>query len=259
MQIYQDIRRYSGYLLYATKSQLKSEVANSYLNWFWWLLEPLLDMVVYTIVFGWFFNSQVEHFPVFVFIGITIWGFFCKSLNQSVQLIKNNAAIVSKVYIPKHVLLIKILMVNGFKMMISLGVTALLFCIYRIPVNICLIYTIPILIELFLLTYGISCFFMHFGVYVNDLAYIVSILLNILMFASGVFYSISDRVDSVFGKLMLFGNPIAFVMYSFRQVTMYRIGVDKIVYLVWLAIAVILSWSGTALVYKNENSYVKAI
>ena len=259
MDIYKDIKRYLHYLLYATKSQLKTEVANSYLNWLWWILEPLMDMVVYTVVFGWFFKSQIECFPAFVFIGITIWGFFSKSLNQSTKLIKNNAAIVSKVYIPKHILLIKNLAVNGFKMLISFGVTAVIFLIYRIPVNVCLLYVIPVIVELFLLTYGIGCFFMHFGVYVDDLAYIVSILLNLMMFASGIFYSIEEKAPEPVNQILLYCNPVAFMIQSMRNATMYRLGIHKPVLLVWLLISGVLAALGTRLIYKNENSYVKVI
>lgn len=218
-----------------------------------------MDMVVYTVVFGWFFKSQTECFPAFVFIGITIWGFFSKSLNQSTQLIKNNGAIVSKVYIPKQILLMKILLVNAFKMLISFGVTVVIFLIYRIPINFCLLYVFPMIVELFLLTYGIGCFLMHFGVYVDDLAYIVSILLNMMMFASGVFYSIEEKAPEPVNRILLYCNPVAFLIQSMRNVTMYRAGIDKPVFVVWLILSGAIAALGTKLIYKHENSYVKVI
>ena len=43
----EDIKKYYKYIIYATRSNLKTEVANSYLNWLWWILDPLCFMLVY--------------------------------------------------------------------------------------------------------------------------------------------------------------------------------------------------------------------
>ena len=45
-----DLKKYRNYTIYAAKSELKSEVANSHLSWLWWILDPLLFMIVYSFV-----------------------------------------------------------------------------------------------------------------------------------------------------------------------------------------------------------------
>ena len=47
-----DVKRYWAYTLYAAKSQLKTEVANSYLNWLWWIINPFCFMLIYVAVIG---------------------------------------------------------------------------------------------------------------------------------------------------------------------------------------------------------------
>ena len=111
-----DMKKYWKYAVYSSKAQLKSEIANSYLNWLWWILDPLCFMLIYVFMFGYVFNSKEQYFAIFVFIGITLWDFFNKCLIQSVKVIKNNKSIVSKVYIPKFILLVVKMGVNGFKM-----------------------------------------------------------------------------------------------------------------------------------------------
>ena len=71
MRFKNDLQKYWKYTQYAAKSQLKSEVASSYLNWLWWILDPLLFMLVYTFIALIVFKKSVEYFPVFVFIGLT--------------------------------------------------------------------------------------------------------------------------------------------------------------------------------------------
>ena len=64
-----DIKKYRKYTIYAAKSELKSEVANSHLSWMWWILDPLLFMVVYSFVAVIVFQKGEPYLPVFIFIG----------------------------------------------------------------------------------------------------------------------------------------------------------------------------------------------
>ena len=94
-------------MAYATKSELRAEVANSYLNWLWWVLEPLCFMGIYAFIFSMFSGSKVSYLTAFIFLGITVWEFFNKLLTVSVNLVRSNKPIVSKVYLPKYMLLFR--------------------------------------------------------------------------------------------------------------------------------------------------------
>ena len=157
-----DMNKYWKYAIYSSRAQLKSEIANSYLNWLWWILDPLCFMLIYVFMFGYVFKSREPYFAVFVFIGITMWDFFNKTLIQSVRVIKNNKAIVSKVYIPKFILLIIKMGVNGFKMFISLLIIIAMLAVWRVPITWNVLFFIPILITLFVIVFGLGCFFLHF-------------------------------------------------------------------------------------------------
>ena len=94
-----DIKKYRRYILYATKAELNAEVANSYLGALWWVLDPLFFMLIYTFISVVVFKSSEQYFPVFVFIGLTIWNFFNKVLTTAPRLVQSNKDIVTKVYI----------------------------------------------------------------------------------------------------------------------------------------------------------------
>ena len=87
-RFWSDLKKHNGYALYAAKAELKAEVASSYLNWIWWVLEPLCFMIIYSIVFGYIFNAREQYFSVFIFIGITAWDFFSRNLRNSVRMVK---------------------------------------------------------------------------------------------------------------------------------------------------------------------------
>lgn len=259
MRFFKDLCKYFDYLIFATRSQLKAEVTNSYLDWIWWILEPFCNMVIYTIIFGYVFNAAEEHFMLFIFIGITIWNFFARTLNGSVKIVKANKGIISKVYIPKHMLLIKLMFINAFKMLVSLGLVFIMLIVYRIPISGYVFLVIPILMILFILTYGIACFLVHFGVYIEDLSNVVSIVLTMVMYFTGIFYSISKRFPKPYGEIFLKYNPVAFLIDATREAILYSSSVSFIGLLGWLGVSIIIAVLGTKLIYKKENNYVKVI
>ena len=114
-----DTKKYWKYTKYAAKSELKSEVANSHLNWLWWVLEPLLLMLVYLFIAVVAFKSTLKYFPIYIFLGLTLWNTWSGLLKNSLKLLKRNKGIISKVYLPKYILIIENMMVLGFKMFIS--------------------------------------------------------------------------------------------------------------------------------------------
>lgn len=259
VRLYRDIRKYWNYLIYATKAQLKSEVTNSYLDWVWWILEPFCNMIVYAIVFGVIFRASEANFPLFIFTGIVLWRFFSMTMNGSVSIIKGHKAVVTKVYVPKQILLLILMFENGFKTILSFAVIGVMMILYRVPVTRLDIIVLPALILLFILTYGFSCIVMHFGVYIEDLRYIINIGLTMLMYFTGTFYSIENRMSEPYSSYLLHINPFAYIINITRGCLLYHVNKMDIYYLIWLAIGIILSIIGTRLIYKNENSYVKVL
>lgn len=254
-----DMKKYWKYAIYSSRAQLKSEIANSYLNWLWWVLDPLCFMLIYVFMFGYVFKSNQEYFAIFVFIGITLWDFFNKSLIQSVRLIKGNKPIVSKVYIPKFILLIVRMGVNGFKMCISLLIIVAMLVVWRVQLTWNVIYVIPIMMTLMVLVFGLGCFFLHYGVFVEDLSNVLNIFLRFLFYLTGVFWSIMDRLPSPLNLYIGRGNPIAFLISSMRDCVIYGKTPHRKLLLLWFIVGLVISILGVRKIYKNENSYVKVI
>jgi len=175
-----DVIKYYDYEVRSAKSSLKTEVANSYLNWIWWILDPLFSMMIYYLIFGVVFKAKEPYFTTFLFIVQTMWAFFCKNVVQSVKMIKRNKGIVSKVYIPKFVLLLSNMMVNGFKMMISSVIVIIMMIFSGVELSAYVFWFIPILLVLFLVTFAVSVNLMHYGVFIEDLGNVINIAMHLL-------------------------------------------------------------------------------
>ena len=253
-----DISKYFRYSIVSAKAQLKAEVAGSYLNWIWWVLEPFCFMLIYTFIFGYVFNSREQYFPIYIFSSLTLWNFFSKTVQSSVRMIKANKQIVSKVYFPKYILLLTKMWVNAFKMMISFAIVVGMLVVFRVPITWNAFFFIPILLTLGLFTFGCGCFLMHFGVYVNDLYNVIHILMRMMLYITGIFYDLEKRIPE-YGALLNRYNPVAFLLSNMRSCLIYGRTPHLKGLLIWFAVSLLLSIAGIRKIYKEENSYVKAI
>lgn len=254
-----DTKKYWKYTKYAAKSELKSEVANSHLNWLWWVLEPLLLMLVYLFIAVVAFNSNLKYFPIYIFLGLTLWNTWSGLLKNSLKLLKRNKGIISKVYLPKLTLLFIRMLVSGFKMLISFGIIVVMMICWRVPLTWNIFYAIPLMLVLILLTFGMCTILMHYGVFVEDLSNVINVGLKLLFYMTGIFYSLEERVHGLLGNILLYGNPISFVIHSMRNAILYGKAVNVWIMLFWGIVGIILSVIGVKLIYKYENSYVKVL
>lgn len=254
-----NIKKYYKYAIYSAKAELKSEVADSYLNWLWWIVEPFCFMLIYTFVFGVVFKNNTPYFASFVFIGLTAWDFFNRMINGSVKLIINNRDLVTKVYIPKYILLLSKSFTYLFKMGISLLITFGLMIYQGVPVTYHLLFIIPIFIVLYVVSFGMGMILMHFGVTLNDLGNLTNIVLKMVFYLSGIFYNINERLHGTLKYLLLRLNPIAFCMNELRKVMLQNHLPSFTGLTVWLILGILLCALGVHLIHKNENSYAKVI
>ena len=258
-KFFHNLKKYNKYAIRAAKAELKSEVADSYLNWLWWIIEPFCFMLIYTFVFGVVFKNQELYFASFVMVGQAAWQFFERMLTGSVNLIMNNRDLVTKVYVPKYILLYSKSLTYLFKMFISLGLAFGLMLFQHVPFSWHMIFAVPVLIILYLISFGIGLLLMHFGVTLNDLSNLTNIALKMLFYLSGVFYNIRKRLKGRLGYFILRLNPAAFLMDELRKALIYADMPNFKWLLLWMLVGLLLTTLGIKVIHKNENSYAKVI
>lgn len=254
-----DIRKYFHYALYGAKVDLKAEVANSYLNWVWWVLEPFCEMIIFTVVFGALFASSEQYFPVYIYSGLIMWNFFARTVTYSVGLVRRNKGIVTKVYVPKFIFLLENMFLNGVKLLISFSILFVMMIAYKVPLTFRILYLVPIYFVYAVFTFGLSMILLHFGVFIDDLSYVTSILLRFLFYLSGIFYSIDQRFPETQAMIMKKCNPIATLADMMHNALLYGIRPSFLQLGLWLCVAILLCIIGIRKIYKYENSYIKVI
>jgi lipopolysaccharide transport system permease protein len=183
----------------------------------WAVLQPLLLLAIFTVVFGKFakIDSQGFPYPVFVFAGLIPWTMFSQGFPQAALSLINQQNLLTKVYFPRIFVPVAAALVFVVDMMYSLGLYALLLLYYRIVPSWTVI-LLPLLILLTLIaTLGIGLSLSALTVFYRDFKNIVPFLTQIFMYVTPVIYPASIFKQPLY-RWILSLNPM------FGLVTAYR-------------------------------------
>lgn len=208
--------RYRFLLGELVKKGIKLKYRRSYLGIVWSLLEPLLTMIVLTIVFGTLFGNKDRTFPVYILTGRLMYSYFSNSTSRALKSVRANAGMIKKVYVPKYIYPLSSVLYNYVIFLISLIVLAIVSAVLGIQPTIYML-QIPIaLILVLLLSYGIGMILATVGVFFRDMEYLWSVALMIIMYTCAVFYYPSRLLKSGFAWILKY-NPLYCTISIFRS------------------------------------------
>ena len=256
-KFFQNLYKYRNYAAYSATASLREGVSGAYFSWLWWILDPLLFMLVYSFISLVVFGRSEEYFIPFVFIGLGTWNFIQRTISQSVGIVRHYKSILARVYLPKYILLFSNIFENFIQYLITLGLTAIMAVISGVPFS-WMVFLLPVIIIVFLLlAFGVSCIMLHCGVYVRDLGNIVRVLLRLTFYLSGVFFSIPNRIPPPYSELLLAINPAAMLINESRNVLLYGKMLNWELVGAWFLIAIVLTAFGVYLIHRYEQNYTK--
>jgi len=211
------ILRFWQLVIIKVRFNLRSEASQSYLSYAWWLLEPLLQMGVYFIVFDILLNRGTKDFVAFLLCGIIPWLWFSKSVSQSGNSITQGKGLISQTYLPKPFFPLVII---GQALVKQVFVFVLLFVflfIYDYFPNVGWFWLIPIISSQLLLIVAISFVVAFIIPFARDIRYLIDAGLTMTMFGSGIFYSYKDVLLPEHRDIFLL-NPMANLIVNYRKV-----------------------------------------
>jgi len=200
--------------------QLKLRYRGSILGFCWTLLNPLLLMAVYTLVFSIYFRVDVDKYPAFLFSGLLPWIWFSSSLQQGVTCILDGAGLVTRSQFPAEVLPVVTLTSNSVNFLLTLPLLFLFLLAFHVELGPALL-ALPVLIGLeYLLTLGPVLILSAANIYFRDLQHIILHLLTVAQFLTPIFYPVS-LIPEPF-RAWAFVNPLTVLISAFQDVLYYN-------------------------------------
>jgi lipopolysaccharide transport system permease protein len=195
---------------------LRSEVHHNYLSYAWWVLEPLLHMAVYYVVFGLLLQRGGENYPVFLLTGLIPWMWFSKSVSNSSGSILRGQQLMIQVGLPAIVFpLVSVLQITLKQLPVFAVLLGFLWLQGYAP-GAHWWGLLPVLLVHVLIMTAVACAVAAVIPFVRDLGYLVPTGLMFLMFCSGVFYDY--RIVAPQWQELFLLNPVAFLLKSYREI-----------------------------------------
>jgi lipopolysaccharide transport system permease protein len=200
---------------------LKARYKNSVLGFLWSLANPLLMMIVFTIVFTKLFPTTRENFPLFLLSGQLAWAWCTSSVTGGVFSITGNPHLIKKVYFPRELLPLSIVLSNGVNFLLTLiPLVVIAIASGRPPNYLVLLLPVVMIIQFVFLT-GLALFFGCLNVFFRDTEPIMDVLILAWFFLTPIFYSLED-FNSPNTRLLYILNPMASIISTYRLIFYYQ-------------------------------------
>lgn len=253
----QEMRKRKDLLFYLVQSGLKAEHRNSYLGYFWWLLDPLLSILVYYFLVVVILDRGEEDYAIFLVIGLIVWRWISSSINTSANAILRYSSIINQVYLPKFLFPLSFTFTQLFNFLFGLIVVALAMLVLGVvPTwHVVLLPILVIITWVFLLAIG--SVLGYFTVFIRDIDNVLTHVIRIFFYSSPIIWPGGRLPDKYY--FIVEWNPIAWIVNSFRDVLMYHQVPDftKLAFLFVASLVVILVMLQHF--SKNEHKIIKAL
>ncbi|NLF65796.1 MAG: ABC transporter permease [Chloroflexi bacterium] len=205
---------------------LKVRYKSSLLGVVWSLLNPLLMMVVFTLVFGVLAGNDIRDYSVFFLVGLLPWNFFNGALLGSTLSITANAALVKKVYFPRELLPLASIFSNLVNFGIALIVLVVFLYATGLGLTVHALWVIPLLITQIIFTLGLGLLLGSLQVFYRDVMMILDVVMLAWFFLTPVMYSLSRfgtqavilGMELVPEQVIRWLNPMASIIDGYRTV-----------------------------------------
>lgn len=203
------------------KRELRGRYKGSALGFLWTFLNPLLQLLVYTLVFSVIMRSGIEKYYIFLFVALVPWIFFSASVTGGSTSVQASADMVKKIYFPREVMPIAYVTSAFVNMILTFIVVFGVLIITGFGVNIKAVLFLPIIMLVeYILALGIALLTSALTVYFRDLAYILGIITMAWQFLTPVMYA----DEMVPAKLLPIWNlnPMTPIIQAYRTILYYK-------------------------------------
>jgi ABC-type polysaccharide/polyol phosphate export permease len=256
----QELIQRKDLMKYLVISGLKSQHKNSYLGFFWWLLDPLLQVFIYYFVVVIIFQrakGKGAEYGIYLAVGLIVWRWLASSITTAVRSISSQSSIITQVYLPKATFPICTVMSQMVNFGFGLVVVAICFVFFHIkpgPANLWL----PLIIGAqFLFIVAISLTVAFASIFIRDIEMIMGHVLRLWFYGTPVIWYADMMPERA--KWILAMNPMACFLSGYRNVMIHNCAPDAFYLLCVACISGILVLLLLTAYNRYEHKIIRAL
>ncbi len=262
-----EVWQYRDLLMLFVKRDVVTVYKQTVLGPLWYLIQPLFTSVTFTIIFNTVAGIETGTIPPFLFnlAGIMVWNYFTACLNDTSDTFKRNAAIFGKVYFPRIITPLSVVISNLIKFGIQFFIFVafyLFFYIQGAPLSLnVFVLFFPFLILLMgILGLGLGMLISSMVTKYRDLSYLIGFGVQLLMYLSAVKYPMALIREKMpdYAWLVQY-NPLAYIIETTRYILL-GVGTVSVWGLVYtVCITIIVFFVGLLVFNKTEKSFIDTV
>lgn len=251
-----NFKKYRFLLVELVKKDIKLKYRNSVLGLLWTLLEPLLTMLVLTLIFENFRgNGKIVKFPVYVLCGRLIYAYFANGTKLALKSIRRNSSMIRKVYVPKYMYPLSSALSGYITFLISLLVLVGVAAFLDLKPTWYLLQAVFPLITILIMATGLGFILATLDVFFRDTEYLWSVILMLIMYVSAIFFDGADFIATNANGWIVKYNPLYSVIANFRN-AIYGQPMNVKYFIYSASISVVVLVVGVIMFYRKQDKFV---
>ena len=202
-------------------TDFKLRYQGSVLGYAWSLLKPLFLFLILYVVFDYFLRlgRDIEHFPVYLLIGVVLWGFFTETTVNGLQSIVDRGDLIRKINFPKYIIVISGTISSLINLAINMLVVFVFVFINGVDISFQALWAIPLVFELYIFSLAIAFLLATLNVKLRDIGYLWEIFLQAAFYATPILYPLAMVIEqSELAARVIMLNPVAQIIQDVRHV-----------------------------------------
>lgn len=217
MKLVKELYAYRQMIISLVRKELRGRYKGSALGFMWTFINPLLQLMVYTLVFSVVLGSPIEKYYLFLFVALVPWIFFSTSLTGGASCILAQKDMVQKIYFPRQVLPISYVTTAFVNMLLCFIVIFGVILVSGTGINIHAILYLPLIMILeYMMALGIAMISSAITVYFRDMEHILGIISMVWMYMTPIMYDVSmvpEKIQKIF-----YLNPMTSIVLGYRDI-----------------------------------------
>jgi lipopolysaccharide transport system permease protein len=220
MEVIKEIYDYRQMVYSLVRRDLRGRYKASVLGFLWTFINPLLQLVIYTIVFSVILKTGIDKYYLFLFVALVPWIFFQASISGGSSSIIAQQDLVKKIYFPREVIPISYVTSCFVNMLFSFIIIFIVVAVSGVKINFLGVLCLPLIMFIeYIMAVGFALIASAVTVYFRDLEHILGIVTMAWMYLTPIMYSIEMIPEDLRKVLML--NPMVPIINAYRDVLYY--------------------------------------
>lgn len=240
-----------------TSREIKRKYARSKLGIVWSVLNPLLTMIIMSLIFSTMFARDIENFPLYYLTGSIFWTLFSTATNTAMNALVDNRSLLMKVKLPKQIFVLS----RIYTALVNFGYTCIAYVLMLIVFRVHLSWTMllfPVVVVFALLfSIGISYVLSIAYVFFADIKYLYGIVLTLWMYLSAIFYPVTQLPE--FMQRIIELNPVYVGIAIARDCVIYQTVSEPMMWIKLFAWGIGAFVVGYLVFRKKENHVMQKI